>query len=77
MPLARLTEARLHPFDSLMSKLTSDPSFAASLVADPEGTLSAHGVEPTAEMVSAIRALDPAAIEKLVGAFGSAAAGAA
>ncbi len=62
-------------FDALLNKLTSDPGFAATLVADPEGALSAHGIEPTDEMVSAIRGLEPASIEKLVGAFGKSAAG--
>ncbi len=64
-------------FDAVISKIVSDSSFAATLVADPEGTLRANGVEPTAEMVSAIRALDPAALGKLVGAFGSSSSGAA
>lgn len=64
-------------FDSLLNKLMSDRSFASTLVANPEATLRAHGVEPTAEMVTAIRALDPASVERLVGAFGTAAAGAA
>ena len=45
-------------FDALLNKLTSDPGFAATLVADPEGALSAHGIEPTDEMVSAIRGLE-------------------
>lgn len=64
-------------FDSLLNKLMADRSFGATLIADPEATLRAHGVEPTSEMVAAVRALDPASLERLVGAFGQAAAGAA
>ncbi len=63
-------------FDSLLNKLMSDKSFATTLAADPEATLRSHGVEPTAEMVAAIRGLDPASLERLAGAFGKAAAGA-
>ncbi len=64
-------------FDSLLNKLMTDKSFATTLAADPETTLRSHGVEPTAEMVAAIRGLDAASLERLAGAFGKAAAGAA
>jgi hypothetical protein len=64
-------------FDNLMNKLLNDRNFAAALVADPDGTLRANGVEPTPEMIGALRGLDPAAIERLAGAFGQSAAGAA
>ena len=64
-------------FDSLINKLTTDRSFAATLVADPKGTLEANGVEATPEMIDAIRSLDAASVERLAGAFGTAAAGAA
>jgi hypothetical protein len=62
-------------FDHLMNKLLNDRDFATALVADPDAALRANGVEPTPEMVSAIKGLDPAAVQRLASAVhGSAAA---
>jgi hypothetical protein len=63
-------------FDNVMNKLVNDRDFAAALVADPEGTLRANGVEPTPEMVAALQGLEPAAVERLANAFGKSAAAA-
>jgi anaerobic selenocysteine-containing dehydrogenase len=62
--------------DHLMNKLLNDRNFAAALVADPDGTLRANGVEPTPEMVAALQGLEPAAVERLANAFGKSAAAA-
>jgi hypothetical protein len=69
MPVAQL--------DALMNKLLNDQDFAAALAADPESALRANGVEPTPEMVAALKGLDPASIARLASAFGQSAAGAA
>lgn len=63
--------------DTLIEKLMTDRAFASALVSDPEKTLKDNGVEPTPEMVAALQGLDAAALERLAGAFGKAAAGAA
>lgn len=64
-------------FDVLVNKLLSDPAFAESLVADPEGTLRSNGVDPTPEMVAALRQLDPSSVSRLATAFGQQAAASA
>jgi hypothetical protein len=64
-------------FDQLMTRLLSDRDFAAALAADPESSLRANGVEPTPEMIAALKGLDPASIGRLAAAFGQSAAGAA
>ncbi len=64
-------------FDSIVKKLLSDESFASQLIAAPDETLRAHGVEPTAEMVNALKQLDPTSLSRLASAFGQQQAAAA
>jgi hypothetical protein len=54
----------------VVDKVLSDTAFCAKLVADPAQTLSAMGVDATPEVVAALKGLDPAALQRLAGAFG-------
>jgi len=55
---------------SLVNRITTDPAFAKALSENPEQALRDAGVEPTSEMVDALKGLDPAQLQKLVTAFG-------
>ena len=50
-------------------RVITDSEFAASLLADPESTLRAEGVEPTAEMLDALRGIDAADLRELAQDF--------
>jgi hypothetical protein len=54
----------------LVNKAITDPAFARALSENPEQTLRDAGVEPTPEMVDALKGLDPAQLQKLATAFG-------
>ena len=54
---------------SIVGKAISDATFCQKLVADPEGTLKASGVDATSEMIGAIRAVDAGGFQKLAAAF--------
>ena len=41
--------------DDLLEKLARDPSYADRLQADPEETLRAAGIEPTPELLAAVK----------------------
>ena len=41
--------------ESLVKRITSDPRLAERLRADPEGTLRAEGIDPTPELVAAVK----------------------
>ncbi len=56
-------------FQTIVGMLLSDAAFCERLLADPAGTLRAHGVEPTGEMLAALKDLDPAAVQRLAAAF--------
>ncbi len=58
-------------FQSLVSKALSDETFARSLVANPEKALKEAGVQPTPEMLDALRGLDVESVRKLAQAFGT------
>lgn len=66
-------------FDALITRVLSDESFAANLVSRPEATLKSAGIEPTPEMLDALKGVDVASLRSLVAAFsdGQAAAAAA
>jgi hypothetical protein len=53
----------------IVGKALTDRQFCSALIAEPEKTLRAHGVEPTQEMIEALEALDEAAVQKLAAAF--------
>jgi|GraSoiStandDraft_48_1057284.scaffolds.fasta_scaffold1349905_1 hypothetical protein len=57
-------------FQRLVGKALSDPSFCEALVAHPEATLRASGVEPTAEILDALTGLDAGAVQRLAVALG-------
>ncbi len=63
-------------FQSLVSKAISDEAFAQALVENPDKALREAGIEPTAEMLDALRGVDAAAIKRLAKAFGDDKAGA-
>lgn len=63
-------------FQTLVGKALADEQFAQQLVADPEQTLRAAGIEPTTEMLEALKGVDAAAIRRLAQAFGDNKAGA-
>ena len=41
--------------EALVSRITSDPGLAERLQADPEATLRAEGIDPTPELVAAVK----------------------
>ncbi len=53
----------------IVGKALTDRQFCSALIAEPEKTLRAHGVEPTQEMIEALQALDETAVQKLAAAF--------
>jgi hypothetical protein len=57
-------------FQTLVGKALSDEDFAAALVKNPEATLREAGIEPTAEMLEALKGIDVEAVKKLAAAFG-------
>ncbi|MBP7694657.1 MAG: Franean1_4349 family RiPP [Anaerolineales bacterium] len=63
-------------FQTLVGKALSDEKFAQELVANPEQALKAAGIEPTPEMLDALKGVDAAAIRRLAQAFGDNKAGA-
>ncbi len=62
-------------FQTLVGKAISDEKFAQALVSDPEKALKEAGIQPTAEMLEALRGVDAAAIRRLAQAFGDNKAG--
>ncbi|HLE26490.1 MAG TPA: Os1348 family NHLP clan protein [Anaerolineales bacterium] len=57
-------------FQTLVTKAMSDEKFAEALANNPEKALREAGIEPTAEMLEALKGVDAAAIRKLAQAFG-------
>lgn len=57
-------------FDRIVQRAVSDEEFAKRLVADPEQALRAEGVEPSPEMIEALRDVDVASVQRLAAAFG-------
>lgn len=55
---------------TLIGKAMSDEKFAKALADDPEKALREAGVEPTPEMLEALKGIDAASIQKLAQAFG-------
>lgn len=56
-------------FDTLVNRVMSDDSFVASLAARPEQALRSAGIEPTADMLDALKGVDAAAIKQLASSF--------
>ena len=56
---------------ALIGKVLSDEKLARSLAENPEQTLRDNGVEPTAEIIEALQAVDANQVQKLAAAFSS------
>ena len=41
--------------EALVERITTDPGLAERLQADPEGTLRAEGIDPTPDLVTAVK----------------------
>lgn len=54
----------------LVEKVMTDDEFVTALVNNPEKTLKEAGVEPTEEILDAIKGLDVEAVRKLASSFG-------
>ena len=57
-------------FQTLVGKAVADPEFARALSDDPEQTLKSAGVQPTPEMIEALKGVDVASVQRLAAAFG-------
>ena len=57
-------------FQTLVGKTLSDEEFAAALVESPEATLRQAGIEPTDEMLEALKGIDVEAVKNLAATFG-------
>lgn len=57
-------------FQRVIGRAIASTDFCKDLLANPEGVLREHGVEPTPEMLTAFRRLDVAAVQRLAAAFG-------
>ncbi len=57
-------------FQSLVGKAIADEKFAQGLVANPEKALQEAGIQPTPEILDALKGVDAAAIRRLAQAFG-------
>jgi hypothetical protein len=63
-------------FQTLVGKAMSDETFAKELLSNPEKALKAAGIQPTPEIMDALKGVDAAALQKLAQAFGDAKAAA-
>jgi hypothetical protein len=54
----------------LIGKVMTDEQFAKALAANPESALRSAGVEPTAEMLNALKGVDVEALRRMASAFG-------
>ena len=57
-------------FQTLVGKAISDEKFAQALADNPEQALRSAGIQPTQEMLDALKGVDAAAIQRLAQAFG-------
>lgn len=58
-----------YDFQALVKKVMTDDAFAANLSSNPTQALRGAGIEPTAELLDAIKGVDAASIKKLATAF--------
>ncbi|HUO46677.1 MAG TPA: Os1348 family NHLP clan protein [Acidimicrobiia bacterium] len=56
-------------FNFLVGKAAFDPEFAGALSEDPPGALRSIGIEPTDEILNALKRIDTEAIKALAAAF--------
>jgi hypothetical protein len=57
-------------FQTLVGKAMSDEKFAQALASNPEQALKQAGIQPTPDMLDALKGVDAAAIQRLAQAFG-------
>lgn len=57
-------------FQTLVSKVMSDEAFVNALASNPEAALKSAGINPTAEMLDALKGVDASAIKKLAASLG-------
>jgi len=55
---------------TLVGKILSDEKFAEALANNPEEALKEAGIEPTIDLLEALKGVDPESLKKLAGAFG-------
>ena len=55
---------------TLIGRVMTDEQFAKTLVADPQSALKSAGIEPTAEILDALKGLDVGAVRRMASAFG-------
>ena len=53
----------------VVGKAAADPEFAEELLANPEVALRSIGIEPTEEMVAALRDIDADSLRRVADAF--------
>lgn len=58
-----------YDFQALVQKVMTDDAFVANLSSNPTQALKGAGIEPTAELLDAIKGVDAASIKKLAGTF--------
>lgn len=56
-------------FQDVAMKVLSDEDFVRRLINEPEATLRAEGIEPTDEMLDALKGVDVAAVQALAKDF--------
>ena len=61
----------MEKFQQLVSKVLSDDDFAQALLDKPEKTLQEEGIEPTTEMLDALKGIEIEAVRNLAVAFGN------
>lgn len=57
-------------FQTLVGRAMADEKFAQALASDPAKALKDAGLQPTPEMLDALKGVDAAAIRRLAQAFG-------
>jgi hypothetical protein len=55
---------------ALITKVLADDQFAQQLIADPAATLTANGIEPTPQILGALKGMDVDSMRRLAKAFG-------
>jgi hypothetical protein len=54
----------------LIGKILEDKEFAEALVQDPEKTLADAGIEPTVDLLEALKEVDAESLKNMAAAFG-------
>lgn len=54
----------------LVGKILSDEKFAKALAENPEKTLQEAGIEPTLDLIDALKGVDPESLRQLAATFG-------